>query len=191
MTGARAAARRRRPAARRGCGRAGQGPGDRRQRLVRGSPVRVLSTRPRRCAPPLHAQQAQAERRDAPAHPERHGIRAGAGARAGPELEPKLEPALRRTERSAAAKPSKGLGARGGPRRGSRRLRHATGDALGGGRRGSKRNLSARGTERLPGTPAVPAPAFPERVTGTRAPPGKCKEPEVSRLPEYQESILR
>ena len=43
---------------------------------------------------------------DAPAQPERHGIRAGAGARAGPELEPKLEPALRRTERSAAAKPS-------------------------------------------------------------------------------------
>lgn len=42
---------------------------------------------------------------DAPAQPERHGIRAGAGARAGPELEPKLEPALRRTERSAAAKP--------------------------------------------------------------------------------------
>lgn len=89
----------------------------------------------------------------------------------GPELEPKLEPALRRTERSAAAKPSKGLGARGGPRRGSRRLRHAAGDALGGGGRGPKRNLSARGTERLPGTPAVPAPTSPRtpwEMQGTR-----------------------
>lgn len=56
---------------------------------------------------------------DAPAQPERRGIRAGAaGARAGPELEPKLEPALRRTERSAAAKPSKGRGTRGGPQTG-------------------------------------------------------------------------
>lgn len=67
MTVARAAAWGRRRAARRGCGTAGQGPGDGRQRLVRGSRVRVRSTRPRRCAPPLHAQQAQAEQRDAPA----------------------------------------------------------------------------------------------------------------------------
>ena len=52
--------------------------------------------------------------------PERSGIRAGTRTLAGaeperePELEPKLEPAVRRTERSEAAKPSKGRGAGGG-----------------------------------------------------------------------------
>lgn len=109
----------------------------------------------------------------------------------GPELEPKLEPALRRTERSAAAKPSKGLGARGGPRRGSRRLRHAAGTRWAAGDAVPSGTSALAELSGFPGLLRFLLPHPPERVTGTRAPPGKCKEPEVYCLPEYQASILR
>lgn len=72
---------------------------------------------PRPCAPSRPRRSGAPPATPEP-KPERSGIQAGTGAGAEPErepeLEPKLEPAVRRTERSEAAKPSKGRGAGGG-----------------------------------------------------------------------------
>ncbi|CAI9161996.1 unnamed protein product [Rangifer tarandus platyrhynchus] len=172
----------------RGCGRAGPAPGShcRHRRLGRGSraPGRLGRAPPR----PAPARPGRPCRKGAPPatpEPERSGIRAGTGTRAGveperePELEPKLEPAVRRTERSEAAKPSKGRGAGGGAGEGRgggpgplpRALRRPQRTHTPRGHSTLTRGGTAARFERDPPSPADPCPdpRAPGRATGTRA----------------------